>query len=322
MTHNRTVLGACLVFCSAVAAAQPITITEFRVPTLSAAPAAITPAADGNLWFTEQNANKVAGMTPAGAFTEYVIPTAASAPEAITAAADGYLWFTEFNGRKIGRISQYGGTITEFAVPFEGFPTAITRHAGKVWFAFNQQPDLAQIGSISPTGAITILSTGAALTYVTALTVGPDGNLWVTQISSLRGDSVSKLMTAGGVTITNFPLPNHSAAPASITVGPDNNLWFTESNDDKIGRISTTGVLVEFAVPAGSRPQQIVRGADGDLWFTELGTNRIGRMTVGGQAADFPVPTISSQPFGIASDLLGHRYFTELSGDKIGKIVP
>jgi virginiamycin B lyase len=317
-------LGACVVFCSAVAAAQQVTISDFRVPTPNSAPTGITSAADGTLWFTEQNANKVARMTPAGVFAEYAIPTAASTPEGITATADGYLWFTEFNGHKIGRISQYGGAITEFAVPFGGFPTAITHLNGEVWFAFTQQPNLetgvSQLASISSTGAITILSTGQTLTYVTALTAAAGGILWLTQISSSRGDSVAKV-SAGSGAVTNFPLPNPSATPQSITVGPDNALWFTESNIDRIGRITNSGVLEQFPVAAGSTPQQIASAA-GDLWFTERGSNRIGRMTVSGQASEFAVPTSSSQPFGITSDLHGHLYFTEQSGDKIGKIVP
>jgi virginiamycin B lyase len=322
MTRNRTALGACLVICSTVAAAQQTTITEFHVPTLNSAPTGITASADGNLWFTERSANKVARMTPAGAFTEYAVPTASSAPEAITATPDGYLWFTEHNGHKIGRISQYGGAISEFAVPGVGaFPTAIaTDHNGKVWFASSQQPNVARVGSISPTGVVTLLPTAATQTYISALTAGPDGNLWVTQISSTWGDSVAKVTTAGWGSFTNYRLPNHGAGPENIAVGPDNNLWFTESNDDKIGRITTTGLMVEFTLTAGSKPQQIVGGADGNLWFTEPGSNRIGKMTTWGQPTDFPVPTGASMPFGIARDLDGHLYFTEQSANQVGKM--
>jgi len=38
---------------------------------------------------------------------------------------------------------------------------------------------------------------------------------------------------------------------------------------DRIGRITTGGVITELAVGAVSNPQGIVTGPDGALWFTE-----------------------------------------------------
>src|SRR5262245_21169494 len=132
-------------------------VLEFpTLPTANAAPTAITKAADGSLWFTEKNANRVARITTAGVLTEYNVPTANSGPERITASPDGYVWFTERTGGRIGRIRQSGRTIAEFVVPGVGaFPTAITTDlTGKVWFASSQQPGTARIGSISSAGAI------------------------------------------------------------------------------------------------------------------------------------------------------------------------
>ena len=52
--------------------------------------------------------------------------------------------------------------------------------------------------------------------------------------------------------------------------GPDGNLWFTESLGNRIGRITTAGVMTEFPRHRpGSRPSGIVAGPDGNLWFTE-----------------------------------------------------
>jgi len=297
-------------------------ISEIPVPTVRSAPTGITSAADGSLWFTEKNANKIARMTMAGVFSEYVIPTTASAPDAITTSPDGYVWFTERYGRKIGRIAQAGGAIAEFLVPGVGaYPTAITTDStGKVWFASNQQPATARIGWISSSGVITMLATAASLTTITALVAGPDGNLWATQVSTYWGDSVAKIYTAGFGTFTNYKLTDHAAGPRSITIGPDHNLWFTESNSDRIGRITTAGVFAEFPLPAGTRPQQIVTGADGHLWFTGPASNQIGQITTGGQVTELTVPTVSSQPFGITRNLDGHIYFTEQSGNQIGKV--
>jgi virginiamycin B lyase len=302
----------------------PSTLTELPVlPTTAAGRTGITSAADGSIWFTEKNANKVGRLDPAtGAVTEFNVPTAASAPDQITATPDGNVWFTERYGRKIGRIRDAGGPIAEFAVPGTGaYPTAICPVGSAVWFATDDSAATARFGLISSTGTITQLATGATRTAITGMVGGPDGNLWVTEVSSYWGDAVSKVVTSGFSKFTNYRLSNPHASPQSITVGPDHNLWFTESGASKIGQITVSGVVTEYTLAAGSGPQQIVSGPDGALWFTENGTNKIGRMTTSGQVSELTVGTPSSQPFGLAKKQDGTLWFTEQSGDKLGEIV-
>jgi virginiamycin B lyase len=301
----------------------PSTLTELPpLPTANAAPTGITRAADGSIWFAEQNANKLGRIGTNGVMTEYNVPTANSAPQYLTSTPDGNVWFTERYGRKIGRISDAGGAIAEFAIPGVGAnPTAIATVGSTVWFASADSSATARLGKISSTGTITELPRAATRTTITGIVGGPDGNLWVTEVSPYWGDGIAKVNTAGWGTFTNYMLPNHSAGPQSITVGPDNKLWFTESSGDKIGAISTTGMLTEYALPTGSHPQQIVSGSDGALWFTETGSNKIGRMTVTGQLTELSIPTANSQPFGITAGSNGTLWFTEQSGNKVGEVV-
>src|SRR5438876_4943936 len=73
-----------------------------------------------------------------------------------------------------------------------------------------------------------------------------------------------------GKRLREFPLPNRTT-PFGITAGPDGALWFTERSSNRIGRITTTGVITEYTIPtANSGPQAITVGPDGALWFTEL----------------------------------------------------
>jgi S-layer homology domain len=67
-----------------------------------------------------------------------------------------------------------------------------------------------------------------------------------------------------------------------IVGGPDGNLWFAEFDNNKIGRITTAGVLKEFLIPtADSGPYGITAGTDGNLWFSEFKGKKIGRVGVG-----------------------------------------
>jgi hypothetical protein len=99
-------------------------------------------------------------------------------------------------------------------------------------------------------------------------------------------------------------------------------LWFTEGDGNKIGRITTTGAIMEFQIPtANSGPIAITTGPDGALWFTESGTNKIGRITTAGViTAEYPVPTVNSHPGGITTGPDGALWFTEYGTNKIGRL--
>jgi len=101
---------------------------------------------------------------------------------------------------------------------------------------------------------------------------------------------------------TEFLIPTPNSEPRGITAGPDGAVWFTEFNANKIGRITTTGVITEFGVLTGSGfPARIALGPDGNLWFTEQGANKIALITPTGLITEFPIPPTSGGPSGIVA---------------------
>jgi virginiamycin B lyase len=105
----------------------------------------------------------------------------------------------------------------------------------------------------------------------------------------------------------------------------DGNFWFTEFDFDRIGRITSTGVVTEFQLPVGSGPDAIVSGPEGNLWFTERTTDRIGRINpraanVQGSLVEFSVPGAGSAPKDITVGPDGALWFTEIGSDEIGRI--
>src|SRR5260221_3858757 len=97
-----------------------------------------------------------------------------------------------------------------------------------------------------------------------------------------------------GQSIGECPIPTTGALTLNIAAGPDGALWFAEFGTNKIGRITTAGVVTEFTVPtAGSSPQGIVAGPDGALWFTEEHASKVGRITTAGVITEFLTPTAS-----------------------------
>src|SRR5262249_8438871 len=149
----------------------------FALPTAGSAPSGIVAGADGNLWVTEANTDKIGRITPSGGVTEFAIPTPGSSPLSIAVGSDGNPWFTAVNAFQIGRVTTSGG-VTEFHWPTPGFkPISITAGPdGALWFtemsANNPSTDLpisqppvfeptshpifgGKIGRISTAGAIT-----------------------------------------------------------------------------------------------------------------------------------------------------------------------
>ena len=288
-------------------------ITEFTVPTAASQPFAIAAGADGNLWFTEQTANRIGRITPTGQITEFSIPPAEGFPSGIAAGPDGNLWFTANAGDKIGQITP-AGQITAFSIPTtDSEPLGIAAGLdGNLWFTEDFGD---KIGRITPAGQITEFSIPTAGGFPSGITAGSDGSLWFTESGA---DKIGQITPTGQ--ITEFAVPTAGGEPLGIAAGADGNLWFTEFGGDKIGKITSAGQITEFAVPtAGGEPFGIAAGADGNLWFTEYAGDKIGRTTPAGQITEISIATPGSVPTGIAAGPDGNLWFTELRG-KIGRV--
>lgn len=131
---------------------------------------------------------------------------------------------------------------------------------------------------------------------------------------------VAPAATAAIGDVTEWETPTLGSSPLGIAAGPDGAMWFTERGADKIGRISTLGVQVEYALPNGGGPTGIALGADGAMWFTEQTNDAIGRIATDGTITEHPVPTAASTPTGIALGADGAMWFTEQSANRIGRI--
>jgi sugar lactone lactonase YvrE len=169
-----------------------------------------------------------------------------------------------------------------------------------------------------------------------AITAGPDGNLWFT-----AGGNIGQFNLTTH-TNTEFAIPAGSAPygvySQGITAGPDGNLWFTVNAEyagsgGEIGMISpTTHDINLFPIPSNSTAVGITAGPDGNLWFTEVNhTGNTERSSIGTinvtthKISEFPLPAGDTVSGGIAAGPDGNLWFTEAIGaydGGIGKISP
>jgi streptogramin lyase len=198
----------------------------------------ITPGPDGNLWFTQQDNNRVGKITTSGHFgAQYSLPTGSN-PWSITTGPDGNLWFIEQGSNKIGKIST-GGSISEYVIPttngIDATPWNITAgHDGNVWFT---ESATNKIAKITAGGSITEYVIPTPNSFPVGITSGPDGNLWFTESS---GNKIGRI-TSNGI-FTEYAVPTLGSSPLYITAGHDGNIWFTEARSNKIGVLYLSGV--------------------------------------------------------------------------------
>jgi len=155
--------------------------------------------------------------------------------------------------------------------------------------------------------------------------IGPCENDPMARITPCAAAALLTFVTVsfGQVTFNEFGIPSAaSSGPYAITAGPDGNLWFVEQTGNMVGRITTAGVITQFAIPtANSAPFGITLGPDGNLWFTES-VGKIGRITTAGTITEFTIPAnYYSFPSGITSGPDGNLWFTEQI-NIIGRITP
>lgn len=140
-------------------------------------------------------------------------------------------------------------------------------------------------------------------------------HLWLAALPLILPAALNAQPQAG---IIEHPLPGLLNCPVGIVAGPNGALWFTEFSTNKIGRMTTAGVLTEYPV-TGRVPEVITAAPDGALWFTEFDGINVGRITTSRVFTEFPVPTADNHA-GITQGPDGALWFTENSNNKIAHI--
>jgi virginiamycin B lyase len=296
------------------------TYTEVAVPSANVGLYGIVTGRDGELWFTEQSADRIGRVTPGGGVGELVVPTPAGEPEGITLGGDGNVWFTEATGNKVAKVTPTG-VITEYALPTPNaspFGVALGPD-GNVWFA---EVTGGKVGRVTPDGQVNELPLpgggggGARPEYLAA---GADGNLWVTDAAA---GTLDRVTPAG--TVTTIPLPA-GQVPYQIVAGPDGNLWVTDGGANHIDRVTTAGAVTVFAT--ASTPYGITGGPDGELWFLEgdgvAGPHSsVSAITTDGTVTRHPLPNEDRDPLAITTGPDGNLWFTESQANVVARFSP
>ena len=264
-----------------VAGAAP-SFTSYPLPPGSGGTSVVTVGPDGNLWFTDNNANRITKSTTAGVMTAYPIPTANSNRTESLPAPMGTCGSPSApptrSAESPPRVCSRSSRSRPPARPRTGSRPARTGTSGSWRTATNK------VAKITTAGVITEYTIPTAGTQPFSIVAGSDGNLWFTENG---GGSVGRITPAG--VITEFPMPG-AHTTLIITSGPDGNLW-ASTGAGTVARITTAGVVTEFPLDTPhSGPNFITTGPDGNLWVSQIiGGYRISSITHGGRRHRVPV---------------------------------
>lgn len=114
-----------------------------------------------------------------------------------------------------------------------------------------------------------------------------------------------------------------SIAPSTaenLTVASDGTIWFADGNGPRIGSLTPQGVVTSTMLLQSSAPRELATGPDSNLWFTDAQNNAIVRVTPRGTVTSFPLPTPDAAPWKITAGPGSSLWFTEFHAGKIGRI--
>ncbi|HEU5229321.1 MAG TPA: hypothetical protein VFU49_16005 [Ktedonobacteraceae bacterium] len=209
--------------------------------TLPSAPNDTALDAQGNVWFTELNADSI-GMLDVhrGQFKYYPLTPTKSVqklnPYGITVDRHGIVWFTEASSSQIGRLDPATGAIRFFAAQNNhNTLMEITSDAqGNIWAtAFDDYLLLKFAPATEQFTAYTAphATSGSGALY--GVLAAQDGAIWVTVTAE---NVIARLDVATG-RFAYYSVPTKDSSPLGIVMGSDHTLWFTEASSDKIGML-------------------------------------------------------------------------------------
>jgi len=219
-----------------------------------------------------------------------------------------FVYFVEYQGNVIGRLDPLTDALTEW--PDGGYPVDIVVNSSLLYLT----EWASSIASLNPlTNDLTRWAVPDDPSYPDELTLNGTYLYW----TEFYNDKVGRLNPKTNTMIRwNVTA---GAAPEGIVVN-GSFVYFTENYGYRIGRLDTAAnILTEWDSGTAHAPYGIVCNGS-VLYFTASG--KIGRLNPKtNMLTTWNVPTPTSGPGGIVVDGR-YLYFTELFGNKIGRLDP
>jgi virginiamycin B lyase len=203
-------------------------ITEFPTPSAESLPQGLDIDEDGNVWYTETAAGKVAVLRPDRTTAEYPVPNGGT-PITVKVAVDG-IWFTDGSNRALGNLKPDTGKIVEYPIPSGAFPLFLqVAPDGSKWFS-----ELTGVGRLALNGTVT--QWDVALEHpddnIEQLSIDRSGDVWFVErnFDGVGPGGTNKVRRLNPWTnvISTYLVPTLGGNPAGVEANPDGTVWVSE----------------------------------------------------------------------------------------------
>jgi virginiamycin B lyase len=223
--------------------------------------------------------------------------------------------------------AQLNPFLLEYPTPgSEALPNAIAvDSAGNVWTVLQNRTELVEF---TP-------GTSMFKTFPFPLPGGTKVMTWGLAVDDSRrlvwvADETSDVIWCFNTTSSTFretAIPTVGATPFQIVLDSRGNAWFTEFVGDKIGTVSTSGVLTETPIPIVGNPTGIAMDSQGRIWFNLLQTAGVSDLYYvgsyyGGSFNFYNLTNRVDTPVGIAVDSSGHVWLTQHGASLLSEYYP
>lgn len=205
--------------------------------TLPSAPNDLVIDKQGNIWFTELNANALGRLNiHSGQIQQYQLVTTKATqslnPYGITIDPQDTVWFTEASTNQIGHLDPKTGHIRYFSMQGSSTPLMeiVADAHGIIWATSFSSGLLLSFNPKTATFKPYYASSSGGLYGITST---PGGQIWVTITA---GNAIAKLDPTANKFI-DYAIPSSGSLPLGVVMAPNNSIWFTEAGSNKIGML-------------------------------------------------------------------------------------
>lgn len=259
-------------------------VREYALPAQSR-PYSLVAAQRGTIWFADAGTASLGRLNPDGTVAEFTDPKlAGSYPQDVTIAPDRSIWFISVGPSSYLVRASQAGALTLSALPSSLSPdgSLIADTEGNLWYlAVNakgrgvlvqRRPDGTSVDH--PTQLNAAAEPCCPNLAAKRMTIGPDGNVWLTTLDYVRGNSPANWIAATSASgLKYYWVRNggikYAVYPSGIATS-GSAVWF--SGDDPfqanggLWQMQTDGTMRAYPVPYN--PAGLTAGSGGAIWFT------------------------------------------------------
>ncbi len=253
--------------------------------------------------------------------------TGFTSPASVVADPAGDVFIADSGAGAVYEIASGSSTLTPIGAGFTT-PNGLAFDAnGNLFVADNGVPDVVEIPNTGTTGAFaagtqstvvgsTTLFGGTALADATALAVGPNGTLYISDAANKRVVFWNPIVGQSGVTLATAA--NGVKAPAGLAVDSSSNLYVADSTLNEVLIFSPAGAISTIAPPNVTEAVGVAVDPSGSVLVADAGTGNIvrvpdlsGTLTT---ASAITIETVAPQASSLSMDSQGNVYVASASG--------